>query len=584
MQTTPSKAQLEQYIRQAARERGIDPDIAVKVARSEGLSASAADGWQSNYKKDGIREPSYGPFQLLVGGKGTGFPTGLGNLFKSATGLDPKDPKTVYQQIDFALDRAAQSGWGAWYGAAKVGVDKWDGLRNATPRGISDGPTNLANAEIPIPTARPGDTAPVPQVDRGLLAALFSQPAAQASERVPAEQPYAGDAVLSNNLPFEPLREANTGDPFTALMPTMGGQFAGSTDPAYQFEFTPGFSPVEPVTPAGGGPQPLRTGASTQATELADPGGGTLVSERNFLPLYAPEVRPFSPPAVSGLFSTPKAAAEPMPAQPTPMGLSDYASMASMPNYPGMNDPAMMGVDRMTTAGQQAMYGKPALDPSQPLDYPGIPVPAPRPAAPLPPPRQVAPPPQVASATVPMPQPPQINMPGAVDVWQGRSPYGMASDGSTLSRNPGGSVSRYSQQYDNWSTYNPETQTWQPGGAASGGINLPSKERVVDAGKKVGAGAAGSLLGSAIAGPAGGIIGAILAREAASGGNGILGNLFGGNTTFPAAPQSASYPSAPAPLSASEAAAPAGFVSTLNTENLSPGVLEAIATGRGGLF
>lgn len=123
------------YIRESATQRGVDPDIALKVARSEGLAPGV---WQSNVRNaSGLREPSYGPFQLLVGGKGTGFPAGMGNDFMSQTGLDPRDPKTVRQQIDFALDQAKQGGWSPWYGAAKVGVGKWDGLRAPSDQGAS---------------------------------------------------------------------------------------------------------------------------------------------------------------------------------------------------------------------------------------------------------------------------------------------------------------------------------------------------------------------------------------------------------------------------------------------------------------
>jgi len=117
----------EVYIRRAARARGIDPEVAVRVARSEGLAPGV---WQSNYVKDGKRETSYGPFQLLVGG-------GLGDEFIAKGYGDPRDPRTVYRQIDFALDKAAENGWGAWYGAAKVGVGNRTGLDGARALGVS---------------------------------------------------------------------------------------------------------------------------------------------------------------------------------------------------------------------------------------------------------------------------------------------------------------------------------------------------------------------------------------------------------------------------------------------------------------
>jgi hypothetical protein len=61
-QTAPSSgppSDLEAYIRQAAVVRGIDPDVAVTVARSEGGLKDPVR--RSDYAKGGMREPSYGP-------------------------------------------------------------------------------------------------------------------------------------------------------------------------------------------------------------------------------------------------------------------------------------------------------------------------------------------------------------------------------------------------------------------------------------------------------------------------------------------------------------------------------------------
>ena len=113
------------YIRQAAISRGMDPDIAVRVAEAEGLNANPEEGWQSNVVKDGKRERSYGPFQLYVDG-------GLGNVFKQRTGLDPSDPTTVFKQIDFALDEANRGGWSPWMGAKAAGVGQYDGTSRGT--------------------------------------------------------------------------------------------------------------------------------------------------------------------------------------------------------------------------------------------------------------------------------------------------------------------------------------------------------------------------------------------------------------------------------------------------------------------
>ena len=110
---------IEAYIRQAAIARGIDPDIAVRVAMSEGGLTNPVR--KSEVPTGGGRtEESYGPFQLYMGG-------GLGNRALAA-GIDPRDPNQWQAGVDFALDEAKRAGWGQWYGAAKAGIGNWAGL------------------------------------------------------------------------------------------------------------------------------------------------------------------------------------------------------------------------------------------------------------------------------------------------------------------------------------------------------------------------------------------------------------------------------------------------------------------------
>ena len=101
---------LEGYIRQTAAKYGVDPDVAVRVAQSEGLSSFLGDHGKSG-----------GAFQLYTGG-------GLGNKFQKETELNPLDPKNEKATIDFALKHAAQSGWGPWHGAARVGIGPRQGI------------------------------------------------------------------------------------------------------------------------------------------------------------------------------------------------------------------------------------------------------------------------------------------------------------------------------------------------------------------------------------------------------------------------------------------------------------------------
>lgn len=115
----PQQTDIEGYIRQAAAERGIDPDIAVRVAMSEGGVTDPIR--QSDVVKNGVREQSYGPFQLYMNG-------GLGNEALAA-GIDPR--KDWQGGVNFALDKAKEGGWGPWYGAQRVGITGMDGIGGA---------------------------------------------------------------------------------------------------------------------------------------------------------------------------------------------------------------------------------------------------------------------------------------------------------------------------------------------------------------------------------------------------------------------------------------------------------------------
>lgn len=144
--------EIEAYIRTAAIARGIDPDVAVAVAKSEGGLTNPVR--QSDVVKNGRREPSYGPFQLYFGG-------GLGDQALKA-GIDARDPNQWKQGVDFALNTAAKSGWGDWYGAKNTGIGNWEGIKGARPVGISLNSTPAAGGTAPTPNAVSGAPAGLP--------------------------------------------------------------------------------------------------------------------------------------------------------------------------------------------------------------------------------------------------------------------------------------------------------------------------------------------------------------------------------------------------------------------------------------
>jgi|SRR5580765_1397409 len=118
---------VEQYIRDAATKRGIDPEIAMRVARSEGGTEVAKRGTFATGS-------SWWPYQLHYGGKGYeqfGNTAGMGNSFTAETGFQPGDPAAWRASVDYALDRAQKSGWGDWYGARAQGITGKMGIGQA---------------------------------------------------------------------------------------------------------------------------------------------------------------------------------------------------------------------------------------------------------------------------------------------------------------------------------------------------------------------------------------------------------------------------------------------------------------------
>lgn len=98
------------FIRSEAAKLGIDPDVALAVANSEGLKRFSGDNGSS-----------FGDFQLHVGG-------GLGDAFRKQTGLDPSDPKNWRQMDQFALRHASRNGWTDFHGAANSGIGRMQGI------------------------------------------------------------------------------------------------------------------------------------------------------------------------------------------------------------------------------------------------------------------------------------------------------------------------------------------------------------------------------------------------------------------------------------------------------------------------
>lgn len=296
----PTKDEISSYIATKAKEMGIDPSVAVAVANSEGLNANPNEAWQSGVVKNGQREPSYGPFQLYMGG-------GLGNSFLKQTGLDPRDPTTWKNQVDYALGHAKQNGWGAWYGARNSGIGDWQGIGGAQggqPQSGS-GMSIQALAEVAgSPYATPGQKA--------VAAALLQQqmdaadPAKQLQlekERLeidalknPKEKPIEINGKLIDPKTFEVIKDYSTPEEGTTdqqnyrqyteqetaagRKPMSFGEFlvadekAGVAGQPSIGTITPGYSAVQdPGNPSGyrmeripGGPEDKSAADATKAS------------------------------------------------------------------------------------------------------------------------------------------------------------------------------------------------------------------------------------------------------------------------------------------------------------------------------
>ena len=198
---------LEPYIRETAKKHGVDPDVAVRVAKSEGLR-----GFRSGVQlKGGGEEPSYGAFQLYTGG-------GLGNEFQKETGLDPRDPKNEKATIDYALKKASQVGWGPWHGAKNTGIGEWEG--------ISGSGAATAASDTSIPETK-----------------ISPSPASTDTAQTGFPSPLGGVSDQSG-IPKQTVKEG-LGDVFAGIGKAMSGAGAGAAA-----------TPAQPVAVAPAAPAP----------------------------------------------------------------------------------------------------------------------------------------------------------------------------------------------------------------------------------------------------------------------------------------------------------------------------------------
>jgi hypothetical protein len=182
------------YIRETAAKYGVDPDVAVKVAGSEGLKTFSGDGGKSG-----------GAFQLYTGG-------GMGNDFQKETGLDPLDPKNEKATIDYALKNVPKTGWTPFHGARRAGIGERDGiLADNSP--ATNGPTGLLAPiptvpPVPMPVARPAGAPAIPMP----VASPDGTPAVPMPVATPPVRlAYGGTGNIPPGMVPSPAIKANSG-------------------------------------------------------------------------------------------------------------------------------------------------------------------------------------------------------------------------------------------------------------------------------------------------------------------------------------------------------------------------------------
>jgi hypothetical protein len=112
-----SAKDVDAYTRQVAQGYGIDPEVASKVLAQESSYGQA--------RKPGDNGTSFGPFQLHFAQDGNA----MGDQFQHDTGLNPRDPRTWKQQIDYAMMKASTEGWTPWTTTMKkLGMNQWSGI------------------------------------------------------------------------------------------------------------------------------------------------------------------------------------------------------------------------------------------------------------------------------------------------------------------------------------------------------------------------------------------------------------------------------------------------------------------------
>lgn len=162
-----SVEEVADYIWRRSPEFGVNPSMALGIAKYEGLNPNTLGS--STYGNPDARGYSFGPFQLYSGSSDPTkiAPGGMAYEFQQKYGQAPSR-ENWQQQVDFALDTMAKKGTSQWYAVRdRGGLDKITelGSQYARTLGLGGGSAPVAQATAsrataPVPTAQTQETSP----------------------------------------------------------------------------------------------------------------------------------------------------------------------------------------------------------------------------------------------------------------------------------------------------------------------------------------------------------------------------------------------------------------------------------------
>lgn len=144
--------------------------------------------WQLQLHYGGPEYPQYGTV------------AGMGNGFTKLTSWAPGDPRAWKDAARYALNRAKAGGWLPWYGAAAVGIGKWDGIDRAHQWNATSERWDYETGAGTVPKVAYNPAEPaIAQNDQWSCAPTSTRWALKAVGRNPSE-PWIEQAMLAESV------------------------------------------------------------------------------------------------------------------------------------------------------------------------------------------------------------------------------------------------------------------------------------------------------------------------------------------------------------------------------------------------